>query len=270
MNNEASITRFADTIYSRWIRWPNGPYWVCKRFVKFEFDFIYNQIKSKAVMVILSYTGKYRNNLVPSAPLTYTLQSCVRPFSSSGFSFASWPVTTVYSYTSVVSLISNLQNDIFNLKNIWLNFSNITMVVSILLRDKKCYAWSEGGGKRLLIGRIPHENPAREYHMSHPNHQCPLCRIIYVIYTDYGAVWDIKNMKSTIFFLVSCGKTFNWPLKNKMLLKSLNWMNLLENDNGSNLIFIHYFEYHIAETIAFLKIKLWPAIRKKQSNAWSL
>ena len=33
-------------------------------------------------------------------------------------------------------------------------------------------------------------------------------------------------------------------------------MNLLENDNGSNLIFIHYFEYHIAETIAFLKINL--------------
>ena len=33
-------------------------------------------------------------------------------------------------------------------------------------------------------------------------------------------------------------------------------MNLLENDNGSNLILIHHFEYHIAETIAFLKIKL--------------
>ena len=31
-------------------------------------------------------------------------------------------------------------------------------------------------------------------------------------------------------------------------------MNLLENDNGSNLIFIHNFEYHIAKTIAFLKI----------------
>ena len=131
MNNEASITRFANTIYSRWIRWPNGPYWVCKRFVKFEFDFISNQIKSKAVMVILSY--KYRNNLVPSAPLTYTLQSCVRPFSvSTGFSFASWPVTTVYSYTSVVSLISNLQNDLFNLKNIWLNFSNIVLPQHLL------------------------------------------------------------------------------------------------------------------------------------------
>ena len=34
---------------------------------------------------------------------------------------------------------------------------------------------------------------------------------------------------------------------------ALNWMNLLENDNGSNLIFIHHFEYHIAKTIAFLK-----------------
>ena len=39
-------------------------------------------------------------------------------------------------------------------------------------------------------------------------------------------------------------------------------MNLLENDNGSNLIFIHHFEYHIAETIAFLKLKLEVAYPK--------
>ena len=47
MNNESSISWFTNTIRSRRICRPNCPDWVGKRFVKFEFDFIDNQIESK-------------------------------------------------------------------------------------------------------------------------------------------------------------------------------------------------------------------------------